>query len=173
VLAAFLVIVGATATGQAALVTADSSTTILNATVSADAAAVRSFVGLNLSQADLQPGGLSTDREAALDRGLRLMTDGGGILHAALLAPNGTVLASDDGVGIGKHAPMTQGLASAVQNSQADAAIVTRAPSHRWRPTRSCSSTYPSLAQAGSTPRLPCGGTPRPSSRSSKRVESE
>lgn len=56
VLAAFLVIVGTTATGQAALVTANSSTTILNATVSADAAAVRSFVGLNLRQADLEPG---------------------------------------------------------------------------------------------------------------------
>jgi len=56
VLAAFLVIVGATATGQAALVTADSSTTILNATVNGDAAAVRMFVGLTLSEQDLQPG---------------------------------------------------------------------------------------------------------------------
>ena len=124
VLAAFLVIVGTTATGQAALVTADSSTTILNATVSADAAAVRSFVGLNLSQADLEPGGLSAERRATLQHGLLLMTDSGGILHAALLTPDGTVLASDDGVGVGQRAPLTQGLASAVKNSQADAAIV-------------------------------------------------
>jgi diguanylate cyclase (GGDEF)-like protein len=124
VLGAFLVIVGATATGQAALVTADSSTTILNATVNGDAAAVRVFVGLNLSQADLKSGSLGADRQAALQHGLHLLTDSGGILHAALLAPDGTVLASDDGVGVGKRAPLTQGLMSAVQNGQADAAIV-------------------------------------------------
>jgi diguanylate cyclase (GGDEF)-like protein len=113
-----------TATGQAALVTADTSTTILNATVSADAAAVRSFVGLNLRKSDLQPGGLSADRLAALQQGLRLLTDRGGILHAALLAPDGTVLASDDGASVGKVAPVTPGLVRAIQNSQADAAIL-------------------------------------------------
>lgn len=117
-------IVGATATGQAALVTADSSTTLLNATVSADAAAVRSFVGLNLSQADLQPGGLTTDRQAALQHGLHLLTDRGGILRAALLSPDGTVLASDDGASVGLPAPQTQGLTNAVENLQADASIV-------------------------------------------------
>jgi diguanylate cyclase (GGDEF)-like protein len=124
VLGAFLAIVGVTASGQAALVTADSTTTILNATVSADAAAVRSFVGLNLSQADLQPGGLSADRQATLQHGLHLLTDRGGILHAALLAPDGTVLASDDGASVGHQAPLTAGLTNAVKNSQADAAIV-------------------------------------------------
>ncbi len=126
VLGAFLVIVGATASGQAALVTADSSTTILNATVSADAAAVRIFVGLNLTQADLQPGGLSAVRQAALQQGLHFLTDRGGILHAALLAPDGTVLASDDGASVGQRAPLTQGFTGAVQNSRADAAIVGR-----------------------------------------------
>jgi hypothetical protein len=40
VFGAFLAIVGTTASGQAALVTADSSTTLLNATVGADAATV-------------------------------------------------------------------------------------------------------------------------------------
>jgi diguanylate cyclase (GGDEF)-like protein len=124
VLAAFLVIVGATATGQAALVTADSSTSILNATVNADADAVRVFVGLNLSQADLEPGGLSADRQAALQHGLYRLTSSGGILHAALLAPDGTVLASDDGARVGQRAPLTQGLTSAVQNSQPDVAIL-------------------------------------------------
>ncbi len=117
-------IVGATASGQAALVTTDSSVTLLNATVSADAAAVRSFVGMNLSQADVQPGGLSAGRETALQHGLHLLTDRGGILRAALLAPDGTVLASDDGARVGTHAPQTQGLANAVQDARADAAIV-------------------------------------------------
>ena len=124
VFAAFLVIVGATASGQAALVTADSSTTLLNATVSADAAAVRSFVGLNLSQADFSAGGLSAEREAALQHGLHLLTDRGGILRAALLSPDGTVLASDDGGSVGKQVPSTTGLANALKNAHADAAIV-------------------------------------------------
>jgi diguanylate cyclase (GGDEF)-like protein len=124
VLAAFLVIIGATAAGQAALVTSDSSTMLLNATVSADAAAVRSFVGLNLGQADLQPGGLTAERQAALQHGLRLLTDRSGILHAALLTPDGTVIASDDGSSVGLQAPQTSGLMDAVQNAHADAAIV-------------------------------------------------
>ncbi len=124
VLAAFLVIVGVTASGQAALVTADSSTTILNATVSADAAAVRSFVGLNLTQRDLEPNGLSAERRAVLQQGLFLLTDRGGILHAALLSPTGAVLASDDGASVGRTAPITPGLTSAVQGLHADAAIV-------------------------------------------------
>ena len=124
VFAAFLAIVGATASGQVALVTADSSTTLLNATVGADAAIVRSFVGLNLRQEDLQQGGLSTDRRATLQHGLHLLVDRGGILHAALLAPDGTVLASDDGATVGQRAPMTKGLTTAVQDQAADAAIV-------------------------------------------------
>jgi diguanylate cyclase (GGDEF)-like protein len=124
VFAAFLIIVGATASGQAALVTADSSTTLLNATVGADVATVRSFVGLNLRQSDLQPGGLSADRLATLQAGLHLLVQGGGILHAALLAPDGTVLASDDGGSVGQRAPPTAGLTATLQNQQADAAIV-------------------------------------------------
>jgi diguanylate cyclase (GGDEF)-like protein len=124
VLGAFLLIIGATATGQAALVSADSSTVLLNATVSADAATVRSFVGLNLSPADLQPGGLSSERQANLRHALQLLIDRGGILRAALLAPDGTVLASDDGSSVGSQAPLTSGLANAVQNAHADAAIV-------------------------------------------------
>ena len=115
---------GATASAQAALVTADSSTTLLNATVGADAATVRSFVGLNLLQEDLQPGGLSTDRQATLQLGLHLLVDRGGILRAALLAPDGTVLSSDDGTSVGQQATLTPGLTSAIGSQQADAAIV-------------------------------------------------
>jgi diguanylate cyclase (GGDEF)-like protein len=124
VLAAFLLIIGATASGQAALVSADSSTVLLNATVSADAAAVRSFVGLNLRPTDLQPGGMSADRQAVLQHGLQLLTDRAGILHAALLAPDGTVLVSDDGARMGGVAPSSSGFASAVETQVADAAIV-------------------------------------------------
>ncbi|HEX5823910.1 MAG TPA: hypothetical protein VFY18_05550, partial [Candidatus Limnocylindrales bacterium] len=124
VFAAFLVIIGATASGQAALVTADSSTTLLNATVGADAATVRSFVGLNLREEDLRLDGVSADRRAILQRGLHLLVDRGGILHVALLAPDGTVLTSDDGQNVGQRAPITPGLTNAVRNQQAEAAIV-------------------------------------------------
>jgi diguanylate cyclase (GGDEF)-like protein len=134
VLAAFLAIVGATATGQAALVTADSSVTILNATVNADAAAVRMFVGLNLGQADLQPGGISPERRVQLQSALAFLTNRGGILHAALLAPDGTVLASDDGAGAGLVAPITDGFTKAVKGSTAEASIVSSADAGALEP---------------------------------------
>jgi diguanylate cyclase (GGDEF)-like protein len=124
VFGAFLLIVGATASGQAMLVASDASTTILNATVSADAAAVRSFVGLNLRQADLQPGGLTADRQAVLDFGLNSMRESGGILHIALLTPAGIVVASDLPDVLGLPAPPTDGLARAIADRQADAAIL-------------------------------------------------
>ena len=124
VFAAFLVIVGLTATGQAALVTADSSTTMLNTAVSADAGAVRSLASLYLRQSDLAPTGLSADRQAALQNGLHLLTSHNGILHAALLAPDGKVLASDDGVGVGQQIPFTEGFTSAIDSAQAQAALV-------------------------------------------------
>lgn len=124
VFGAFMVIVGATASGQAALVTADSQTTLLNAAVGGDVATIRSFVGLNLAPADLVPGGMSTGHAAVLQDGLSLIVERGGILHAALLAPDGTVLVSDDGTGSGQSAPATAGFSRAVSQQQADAAIV-------------------------------------------------
>lgn len=123
VFGAFLVIVGATASGQAVLVTADTSTTLLNAQVGSDVATVRSFVGLNLTQADLQQGGPTAARRATLERGLSLLAERGGILHAALLAPDGTVLASDDGTSRDRAAPATEGLDRALRLGQADALI--------------------------------------------------
>src|SRR3977135_3092569 len=69
VFGAFLVIVGATASGQALLVTPDASSTLLNATVSVDAAAVRSFVDGNLTIADLSPGGPTAARRELLECG--------------------------------------------------------------------------------------------------------
>ncbi len=128
VFAAFLFIVGVTASGQAALVTSDSSTVLMKASVGADVAIVRSFVGLNLHQADLQPGGLSADRLATLQRGLQLLlaanTNGGGILHAALLAPDTTVLVSDDGGSVGKLAPQSPELTGAIHDQTAKAGII-------------------------------------------------
>ena len=98
VFGAFLVIIGATASGQALLVTADASSTLLNATVSVDATAVRSFVDGNLTIADLSAGGPTAARREILDHGLTRILADGEILHVALVAPDGSVLASDVGV---------------------------------------------------------------------------
>jgi diguanylate cyclase (GGDEF)-like protein len=95
VFGAFLVIVGATASGQAALVTADATSTALSATVGGDVAAIRSFVGASLTSADLGVRGITPSRRDELDRALELLVADGGILHATLLTPDGTVLASD------------------------------------------------------------------------------
>jgi len=151
VIAAFLVIVGATASGQAALVTADSSTTLLNSAVSSDAAAVRSFVGLALHQQDLQPGGLTPERAASLQAGLHLLVERGGVLHAALLAPDGTVLATDDGAGVGTRTPLTSNLSRVIQGQTADASIVGSANANALGPiaTSSILREYLPIIQAG------------------------
>ena len=124
VFGAFLVIVGATASGQAMLVTADASTTILNSSVSADAAAVRSFVGLNLRPEDLEPGGLTSERRDMLNEGLHLLTASGGILHTVVVTPTGTVIASATAEEVGRQVPITAGLRATLQGHQADAAII-------------------------------------------------
>jgi diguanylate cyclase (GGDEF)-like protein len=96
VLGAFLVVIGLTASGQALLVTSDTSTTLLNATVGADVATARSFVTLNLRRSDLAPGGITPERRAVLEQALRLLTEKGQILHEAILATDGSILAADD-----------------------------------------------------------------------------
>jgi diguanylate cyclase (GGDEF)-like protein len=59
-----------------------------------------------------------------LQHGLHLLTDRGGILRAALISPDGIVLASDDGSRVGTPIAQTVGLLNAVTNAHADAAIV-------------------------------------------------
>jgi hypothetical protein len=66
VFSAFLLIVGLTATGQALLVTADSSAAPVNGLVGSDAATVRSFVTLNLEPGDLTGGRMSAARQRGI-----------------------------------------------------------------------------------------------------------
>ena len=120
----FLLIVGTTASGQAFFVSADTRQALLESAVGSDTATVRSFVGLNLTPADLAPGGPTAARREMLRKGLALMVDRGGILHAALLAPDGTVLVSDDGVGEGSLAPLTADLTTSVKNKVVRADLV-------------------------------------------------
>jgi diguanylate cyclase (GGDEF)-like protein len=123
VFSAFLLIVGLTATGQAFLVTADSSATLTSSTVGSDAATVRSFVTLNLRPSDLGAS-LSSDRQALLDRGLALLVDEGGILQAAVMRVDGRVLAASDGPSVGTIAPMTEDFGNAVSDRFVHASMV-------------------------------------------------
>jgi diguanylate cyclase (GGDEF)-like protein len=123
VLGAFLVVIGLTASGQALLVTSDTSTTLLNATVGADVATARSFVTLNLRRSDLTQDGITPDRRAALDHALAVLTDRGQILHEAILAPDGRILAADDPASA-SSGPPSDAFRAAVTTRAVQAAIV-------------------------------------------------
>ena len=134
VFGAFLVIVGATASGQALLVTADASSTLLNATVSVDATAVRSFVDGNLTIADLSPGGPTAARREILDRGLTRILADGEILHVALVAPDGSVLASDVSVSREQTMPVVDGFARSLRDHAPDVLITPAASAGAFAP---------------------------------------
>ena len=121
----FLLIVGTTASGQALFVSADTEQALLASAAGSDTATVRSFIGLNLSIADLATGGPVAERRDRLRRGLSLMKDDGGILQGAIIAPDGTVLITDDGAGEGTKAPMTPELAQALRDAKVVPALVT------------------------------------------------
>src|SRR5438067_9748647 len=105
------------------LVTADASSTLLNATVSVDAAAVRSFVDGNLTIADLAPGGLAAARREILDRGLTGILADREILHVALVAPDGPILATDANASSEQSLPLTDGFARALRDGAPDVVI--------------------------------------------------
>jgi diguanylate cyclase (GGDEF)-like protein len=125
VFGALLVVIGATAAGQSALVSSQTQTSLLNATVNADAALVRAFVDFTgLTPGDLDP---ATPRDPArtrtLDRGLEVLIERGEILAASVLTPDGRVLASSDRSSVGETLPVTPGLRTAVRSEAVDAAI--------------------------------------------------
>ena len=93
----FLMIVGLTALSQAIIVSSQSSQTMLTAVVGSDAATVRGFANAYLVPADLEPGGLSATRAAALRAQVRTIVSAGQILRIELRLPDGTVLLSDTG----------------------------------------------------------------------------
>src|SRR6266545_1581971 len=133
VLGAFLVVIGLTASGQALLVTSDTSTTLLNATVGADVATARSFVTLNLRRSDLVEAGITPERRVTLDQALRLLTDKGQILHEAILAPDGSILAADDPAST-SSGPPPDGFRAAVASKAVQAAIVPTEASAAFAP---------------------------------------
>jgi diguanylate cyclase (GGDEF)-like protein len=119
----FLVIVGFTAVAQTALVSADVSATELNGTVSADAALVRLFVTGNLSPTDLGPTGMTTERQAAMERGLAQLVRPGQIVRIEVRLPDGRVLAADDPTVHDGQAATTPDFTTALAGQTATAAI--------------------------------------------------
>ncbi|HEX7471758.1 MAG TPA: hypothetical protein VF323_01650, partial [Candidatus Limnocylindrales bacterium] len=71
---AFLVIVGVTATTQALIVSQDTWQTVVEQTVGADTAMVRSFASLELHVADLS-GPIDETRRQELDAALAVLTE--------------------------------------------------------------------------------------------------
>jgi len=133
VMAGFLLIVAVTASGQVYLTTADESNTLLNSAVGGDAAAVRSFVAMNLQLTDVAPGPLETDRAAALNAGFRALTTDDDILAAALLRPDGSVIASS-AVSPAGSTPITQNFSKALTDKQVQAEMLTAADSEPLAP---------------------------------------
>lgn len=107
VLGAFLLIVGISASGQAALVTNDQQQALLGASVSADVSTVRTFVAADLPPSLLDPASATAADRATLQAALQLLVRRGELLSVAVLLPDGTVVASDDGSGVGGRAPLT------------------------------------------------------------------
>ena len=93
---AVLVIVGITATFQASLVSAHFSRTALEALIESDSTAVRGLVNRDLLASDLTAAAPTPARVAALERALATLATSGGIIHAEVRLPDGTIVASDE-----------------------------------------------------------------------------
>jgi diguanylate cyclase (GGDEF)-like protein len=113
----FLMIVGLTALSQAIVVSTQSSQTMLSAIVGSDAATVRGFVNGYLLPADLEPGGLSATRAAALQAQLKTIDSAGEILRIEIRLPDGTVLLSDSSDPAGARGEPTPDFAAAADGT--------------------------------------------------------
>ena len=89
-----LVLVGVTATAQAAMVSTYASTSAIAATVDADVGTLRAFVESELAGFD--PAAPDAADTARLDAALRTLLAKGGIAHAEIRTPEGRVVASSD-----------------------------------------------------------------------------
>jgi diguanylate cyclase (GGDEF)-like protein len=91
----FLVIVGVTATAQTMLVSANFTSSTMQSTVGTDAALVRSVVNTYVQAGDLDDGGPTTARRAALEADFATLVRRAEILRVELRRPDGTVIVSD------------------------------------------------------------------------------
>jgi diguanylate cyclase (GGDEF)-like protein len=91
----FLVVVGVTASAQSVVVSAQFSTSVINATVAHDRTTIRAFVEGNLVPADLAPGPIEASRLERLQGQLAYLVDRGEVLRIEIRTPEGAVLMSD------------------------------------------------------------------------------
>lgn len=92
----FLMIVGVTATSQAAMVSAYFSTNSLNSIVSTDSTVVRAFVSSFVSPDDFSASAPPSERQTIIERQLQTLLGPGNILRVEVRRPNGTVVFADD-----------------------------------------------------------------------------
>jgi diguanylate cyclase (GGDEF)-like protein/putative nucleotidyltransferase with HDIG domain len=117
-------VVGATASGLAMVVSADAQNAILASSVNDDAALVRTFVNLaGLTPADLDPDRLPQERASTLGAGLRVLTGSRQLVYAALLTPEGNLLAVSTGDPGGVEST-TGEMSSSIEDKSVSAAIV-------------------------------------------------
>jgi len=122
---ALLVIVGATAAGQAALISSQSQSNLLNSTVNADAALVRAFLDYaRLTPADLSPASVSAERSSVMSAGLEVLTESGQILQAAVVTTDGTIVVGSEPSLANRRIGSPSDLATAVQGGAVDAVIL-------------------------------------------------
>jgi diguanylate cyclase (GGDEF)-like protein len=95
VFGAFLMIVGITATSQAAVVSTELSSAMLEAVVGSDAATVRNLANSTMLESDVSTPGPGADRVAELETVLQTLIRRGQILRAEIRRHDGTVIVGD------------------------------------------------------------------------------
>ncbi|MGZ8515322.1 MAG: HD domain-containing phosphohydrolase [Candidatus Limnocylindrales bacterium] len=95
VFGAFLVIVGITATSQAAVVSTELSSVTLEAVVGNDSAAVRNLANSTMLESDVSSPGPGADRLAELETILQTLIRRGEILRAEIRRNDGSVIVGD------------------------------------------------------------------------------
>jgi len=122
---AFLVLVGITATAQAAMVSAHFSAATLNDVVGSDAATIRTFVNAHLDGRYLVDGGAgpSVTELTLLQKQLGTLTAAGQILRVEIRQLDGRIVASSDTRGTNDAGPVGDAFGLAVGGS-AQAAVI-------------------------------------------------
>ena len=112
---AFLVLVGITATAQAAMVSAHFSTATLNDVIGSDAATIRAFLNghRNTGFLDGSGPGATPTQTAALDQELATLTAPAEIVRIELRLPDGRLVATSDRMTAGAAAPADDAFALA------------------------------------------------------------
>lgn len=123
VLGFFLGIVGVTATAQTLLVSVQVSGAILDATVSSDAATVRTFVN-GLVEPRYLTGDASAADIAPANAGLQSIVQRGAILRIEIRDPSGIVRLSDDPSVVGTRVAETTALFGAALNGHVQATVI-------------------------------------------------